>query len=226
MSKDKLAQYSQYQRVGVFVDVQNMFYSAKRVKNGKLDFGKLMERAVRGRQLIRAICYCVDNKDIDQSGFTDMLRNNGYEIKAKELRVRADGSSKADWDMGIAIDAVCMADKLDIIVLVSGDGDFIDLVEFLKHRGVFVEAMSFEGSTNEDLIKSVDLYTPIERDLLLSQRRNHSKPRPKKGSEKEISSDSKGEKNGKKTQKSDAKNDKQKADSITLNEPKLDFGLF
>lgn len=171
MSSEKLTQFSQYQRVGVLVDVQNMFYSAKHLHNAKLNFSKLMEKAVRGRQLIRAISYVVDNPEIDQTSFTDMLKSNGYEIKSKELRLRADGSSKADWDMGMAIDAVSMADKLDIIVLVSGDGDFIDLVQYLKSRGVFVEAISFPKSTNEDLIKAVDLYIPVEQDLLFVNRR-------------------------------------------------------
>jgi len=169
--KDEFQHVSPYQRVGVFVDVQNMFYSAKNIKKAKLNFAKLMEKAVRGRQLIRAICYIVDNPDIDQSGFTDMLRQNGYELRTKPLRVRADGSAKGDWDMGIAIDAVNVADKLDIIVLVSGDGDFIDLVNHLKGRGVHVEAISFVESTNEDLIKSVDFHIPIEKDLLIYSRR-------------------------------------------------------
>lgn len=169
--KEDLQKISQFQRVGVFVDVQNMFYSAKHIKNAKLNFTKLMEKAVRGRQLIRAICYIVDNAEIDQSGFIDMLSQNGYEIKTKALRTRSDGSSKADWDMGIAIDAISLADKLDIIVIVSGDGDFIDLVHHLKGRGVLVEAISFIGSTNDDLIKAVDYHIPVEKDLLLYPRR-------------------------------------------------------
>lgn len=164
-------QYSQYQRVGVFVDVQNMFYSAKHLTGAKLNFQKLMEKAVRGRQLIRAICYCVETPDNDQSNFLDMLRSNGYVIKKKDVRYRADGSSKADWDMGMAIDAISLAEKLDVIVLVSGDGDFVDLVYHLKSRGVLVEAISFLKSTNEDLVKAVDVHIPIERDLLLRPRR-------------------------------------------------------
>ena len=180
MNNEKLTQFSKYQRVGVFVDVQNMFYSAKHLRGSKLNFGKLMEKAVRGRQLIRAICYCVDNPDIDQTNFVDMLCTNGYEIKSKELRIRGDGSSKADWDMGMAIDAVSMADKLDIVVLVSGDGDFIDLVMYMKSRGVFVEAISFPRSTNEDLIKAVDLYMPVEQDLLyMTTRRRQASSLPK-----------------------------------------------
>ncbi len=166
-----LIEFSAYQRVGVFVDVQNMFYSAKRMHNSKLNFSKLMQRAVRGRQLIRAICYTVDNPDIDQTGFVDMLKRNGYEVKKKELRVRSDGSSKADWDMGMAIDAVTLADKLDIIVLVSGDGDFTDLVYHLRSKGVLIEAISFPGSTNDDLVQSVDLYIPVDDQLLIKSKR-------------------------------------------------------
>jgi len=100
-----------------------------------------------------------------------MLRQNGYEIKTKLLRTRSDGSSKADWDMGIAIDAVNLADKLDIIVIVSGDGDFIDLVDHLKSRGVHVEAISFSESTNDDLIKTVNYHIPIDNKLLIYPRR-------------------------------------------------------
>ena len=96
-----------------------------------------------------------------------MLHKNGYEIKSKALRTRADGSSKGDWDMGIAIDVISLADKLDIIVLVSGDGDFTDLVYHLKSNGVLIELISFSRSTNEDLITAVDYHLPIEKDLLL-----------------------------------------------------------
>jgi len=168
---ESLTRFSEYQRVGVYVDVQNMFYSAKHLSGAKLDFAKLMMKAVRGRQLIRAVCYVVTNPDVDQENFIEMLKSNGYEIKSKALRMRADGSTKGDWDMGIAIDAISMAEKLDIVVLVSGDGDFTDLVYHLKSRGVFVEAISFRNSTNEDLIRAVDAYIPIERDMLYKSRR-------------------------------------------------------
>ncbi len=179
MEKKDLTKFSAYQRVGVFVDVQNMFYSAKNLRNAKLNFSKLMEKAVRGRQLIRAICYCVEAPDSDSSSFIDMLKGNGYEIKSKEVRYRSDGSSKADWDMGLAIDAISLAEKLDIIVIVSGDGDFTDLVYHLKGKGVYVEAISFRRSTNDDLIKAVDEHIQIEDDLLIKDRRKRpNKPSP------------------------------------------------
>lgn len=171
MTNNNLLKFSPYQRVGVFVDVQNMFYSAKHIRNAKLNFAKLMEKAVRGRQLIRAICYVIENPEIDQSNFTDMLRENGYEVRKKPMRVRADGSAKGDWDMGMAIDVISIADKLDIVVLVSGDGDFCDLVYHIKSRGVYTEAMSFLKSTNEDLIKAVDYHIPIDQELLFWDRK-------------------------------------------------------
>lgn len=169
--KDEYSKFEQYQRVGIFVDVQNMFYSAKRINNGRLDFAKLMESAVRGRQLKRALCYIVDNPDVDQDNFVDMLKNNGYEIKTKTLRKRADGSSKGDWDMGLAIDAISLADKIDIMVLVSGDGDFTDLVYYLKSRGLKVEVFSFLESTNDDLVESCDQHFVIDEKMLLKEKR-------------------------------------------------------
>lgn len=164
----------EHQRVGLFVDVQNMFYSAKHQYNAKLNFARLLEFAERGRQLIRAIAYVVQTPDIDQSSFIQMLRDNGYEIKSKELRVRPDGSAKGDWDMGIAIDAITMADRLDTIVLVSGDGDFVDLVDCLKARGVRVEVFAFPYSTADELRAAATEFYEIGPDLLISNfpRRN------------------------------------------------------
>src|SRR5919199_4913024 len=142
---------SRYQLVAVLVDVQNMFYSAKHQYRAKLDFAKLLDGAVRGRQLIRAIAYIVQTPDIDQTNFINMLQQTGFEVKAKVLRLRPDGTAKGDWDMGMAIDAISLADRLDALVLVSGDGDFVDLVNMLKARGVRVEVLSFPSSTAEEL---------------------------------------------------------------------------
>lgn len=155
------------QRVGVFVDVQNLFYSARALHQGKMNFKKLLESIVAGRELARAIAYIVQKQDIDQGAFIDALKRLGYEIKTKELRMRLDGTAKGDWDMGIAIDALAMASKLDVVVLVSGDGDFVPLVEMLKAQGCKVEVVSFEKSTSVDLIKSSTEYIAIEKSWLL-----------------------------------------------------------
>jgi uncharacterized LabA/DUF88 family protein len=159
---------SRYQRVAVLVDVQNMFYSAKHQYRAKLNFAKLLDGAVQGRQLIRAIAYIVQTPDIDQTNFINMLQQTGYEVKSKRLRLRPDGTAKGDWDMGMAIDAISLADRLDSLVLVSGDGDFVDLVNMLKGRGVRVEVLSFPYSTAEELRQAATFFTPIGPDMLLA----------------------------------------------------------
>src|SRR5919109_1742792 len=145
-----------------------MFYSAKYQYRAKLNFTKLLEAAVQHRQLVRAIAYIVQSPDIDQTNFINMLQQPGFEVKSKVLRQRPDGTAKGDWDMGMAIDAISMADRLDAIVLVSGDGDFVDLVNMLKARGVRVEVLSFPSSTAEELKLAATVFTPIGPDMLLT----------------------------------------------------------
>ncbi len=153
-------------RVGIFVDVQNIFYAAKPF-NARLDFEKLLELSVGKRRLIRAIAYVVQSPDVDQSNFISMLQQKSYEAKIKDLRQRSDGSAKGDWDMGMAIDIMRFVDKLDVVVLVSGDGDFVPLVDLVKTLGPRVEVISFTYNTARDLINSADEHIPIEDALLL-----------------------------------------------------------
>ena len=153
-------------RVGIFVDVQNIFYAAKPF-NARLDFEKLLELSVGKRRLIRAIAYVVQSPDVDQSNFISMLQQKSYEVKRKDLRQRSDGSAKGDWDMGMAIDIMRFVNKLDVVVLVSGDGDFVPLVELVKTLGPRVEVISFTYNTARDLINGADEHIPIEEALLL-----------------------------------------------------------
>jgi len=155
------------QRVAMFVDVQNMYYSAKYQYNGKLNFQKLIDQTVRDRQLIRAIAYLVQSEEIDQTRFEETLKQMGYETKNKQLRTRPDGSAKGDWDMGIAIDAIAIGRKVDVVCLVSGDGDFVDLVEMLKGDGIRVEAFSFPSSTAQELQDAATQYYPMDESYLL-----------------------------------------------------------
>ncbi len=155
------------QRLAIFVDVQNMFYSAKNIYDKKLDFAHLLEYVSQGRPVIRAICYVVVAPDADQSSFIQLLEEMGYEVKVKQLIVRPDGTAKGDWDMGLAIDAITLADKVDTIALVSGDGDFEALVHLLKARGVRVEVYGFPSSTAESLRKAANSFYPLGADVLL-----------------------------------------------------------
>ena len=156
------------QRVGVFIDVQNMFYAAKHLYNSKLNFARLLDYIGRGRPMVRSIAYVVQTPEIDQSNFLAMLRSNGYEIRSKDLKQRPDGSAKGDWDMGLALDALAMSDRLDVVAIVSGDGDFVDLVNFLKARGVRVEVYSFPYSTAEELRYAATEYFQMGTEMVIN----------------------------------------------------------
>jgi uncharacterized LabA/DUF88 family protein len=155
-------------RVGIFVDGQNLFHSAKSIygRDAWVDYEALLEEALKGRTLIRAIVYTVIVDDVDQTGFIEVLQRMGYEVRAKHARVLPDGSRKADWDMGIATDSIAISDRLDTVVLVSGDGDFVDLVNFLRARGVRVEVLSFDETTASELEKSADAYYPLGMEVI------------------------------------------------------------
>ena len=156
-----------HQRLAIFVDVQNMFYSAKALYQKKVDFQGLMGKIVSGRQLIRAICYIVQAPEIDQTGFINLLHQIGYEVKSKELKKRPDGTAKGDWDMGIAIDSIALSSRVDTVAIVSGDGDFSDLVRHLKAGGARCEVYGFPGSTSEELRYTATEFIPLGSDVLL-----------------------------------------------------------
>ncbi len=149
------------QRVGVFVDVQNMYYSAKNLFQAKVNFGKILEEAVAGRKLVRALAYVIKAPNSIEDNFFTALDNLGFEIKAKELQVYAGGNKKGDWDVGLVIDAIRMSRNLDVVVLVSGDGDYIPAVEYLQNNGVMVEGMAFEETASTKLIEKVDDFTNL-----------------------------------------------------------------
>lgn len=154
------------QRIAVLIDMQNLFYSALSIYKKKLNFETLLPVITRGRRLTRAIAYIVQTPEIDQTKFMDFLISLGVEIKSKKLKVRPDGSAKGDWDMGLAIDAINIAPKVDAIALVTGDGDFVALVEKLKAMGIRVEVYSFPSSTAEELRLSADYYHALDAEVL------------------------------------------------------------
>lgn len=151
------------QRVGVFIDVQNMYYSAKNLYNSKVNFGEILATAVADRQLIRAIAYVVKATG-EEGPFFEALFQRGLETKEREVQVFAGGAKKADWDVGIAVDAIRIGEILDVIVLVSGDGDFVELVEYLKHHGRQVEAIAFRETASSKLVAAVDDFTDLSKE--------------------------------------------------------------
>lgn len=169
------------QRVGIFVDVSNMYYSAKNLyKGAKVDFGKVLQEAVAGRKLIRAIAYVIKADIKEEQSFFDALDRAGYEVKTKDLQIFAGGAKKGDWDVGITVDAIKMADKLDTIILVSGDGDYEALVNYLQeNKGCYVEAWAFGRTTSSKLLDKVNEFHDLDENAsehLIQPRRKQSHP--------------------------------------------------
>ncbi len=171
------------QRVGVFIDTQNLYHTAKNLYHARVNFGAVLKDAVAGRNLIRAIAYVITTEAGDERAFFEALTKMGIESKTKDLQIFAGGSKKADWDVGLAVDAIKIAPKLDAIIIVSGDGDFIPLVEYLRtNMGCQVEAASFGKSTSSKLKEAVDDFIDLDEDpskYLLGQTPQKNSRRPK-----------------------------------------------
>jgi len=165
MTKKAVANLYKEQRVGVFVDVQNLYYSARNIYKSKVDFRTILKEAIKGKNLIRAIAYVIRADVKDEKNFFEALKNMGYEVKGKDLQVFYGGAKKGDWDIGIAMDLIELAPKLDTVILVSGDGDFVPLVRHLKHAlGCYVEVMAFGKSSSQKLIEAADNYFDLDSD--------------------------------------------------------------
>jgi uncharacterized LabA/DUF88 family protein len=151
------------QRVAVLVDVQNLYYSAKNLYNAKVNFKKLLEIAVQGRPLTRGIAYVINaDQEGETNEFFEAVNSAGFEVKEKPLQTFFGGAKKGDWDVGIAMDAVRLAPKVDSIVLVSGDGDFLPVVTYLQSAGCLVEVIAFRKTANHNLVETADAFTDIE----------------------------------------------------------------
>lgn len=152
------------QRVGVFIDIQNLYHSAKHLYGAKVNFSNVLDYVVEDRKLIRAIGYVVKSDiSIAEASFFETLEKNGIELRMKDLQIFAGGAKKADWDIGMAVDAIRMSEFLDVIILITGDGDFIPLVQYLQQgRGRQVEVASFARSTSLKLQEVADIYINLE----------------------------------------------------------------
>ena len=152
------------QRVTVFFDVQNLYHSAKNLYQARVNFREIVKTAVAGRKLIRAFAYVVRTKTGEEKPFFDALINLGIETRVKDLQEYYGGLKKADWDVGIAVDAIKTSGSADVVVLVSGDGDYVPLVEYLQNHGKRVEVLAFGKSTSSRLREAADEFIDLEED--------------------------------------------------------------
>ncbi|MCD6194808.1 NYN domain-containing protein [bacterium] len=152
------------QRIGVFVDIQNLYYSAKHLFNAYVNFQQIIRSGAGKGQLVRAIAYGVKAYIPKEERFFGALKEAGFEVKLKNLQVFPGGMKKGDWDVGIVVDIIRLVDKLDVVVLASGDGDYLDLVEFLQNRGIYVVIFAFSETASAKLIKKADLFVDMGSD--------------------------------------------------------------
>lgn len=152
------------QRVGIFIDTQNLYHSAKNIYKAKVNFEAVVRESLGDRKLVRAISYVVTTESGEEQAFFEALQKIGIETKTKDLQIFFGGAKKADWDVGMAIDAIKMAQKLDVIVLATGDGDFIPLVEYVRSQGCQVEVISFGRSSSSRLIEFADDFLDMDDD--------------------------------------------------------------
>jgi len=150
------------QRVEVLIDVQNLYYSARNLYGKKVNFGEVLKEGVAGRKFIRAFAYVVRTKTGEEKPFFDALTKLGIETRVRDLQEFYGGAKKADWDVGIVIDAIRTAASLDVIILASGDGDFIPLVDYLKNQGKRVEILSFGKTTSLKLKETADEFIDLD----------------------------------------------------------------
>jgi uncharacterized LabA/DUF88 family protein len=161
------------QRVAILVDTANMYHSAKSRFQSRVDYKRLIDLIVRERRLVRAIAFIERNEDVEITPFVDALRGVGFETRVKTIRRHADFRPRGgDWDIGIALQATQLIPKVDCIALVSGDGAFVDLIEFINLHGVRTEVYAFEGCVSSDLTYHADCWCPIDEQWLMQPDRS------------------------------------------------------
>lgn len=174
------------QRVGVFIDTQNLYHSAKNLYNdARVNFGNILEDSVADRKLIRAMAYVISTKTGEEQAFFGALEKIGIETRSKELQEFWGGAKKGDWDVGLAVDAITLAPKLDAVIIVSGDGDFVPLVEYLRiNMGTQVEVIAFGKSASSKLREAADNFFDLSEDpgrYLMGYREKRTPREPREG---------------------------------------------
>ncbi|MBI4134651.1 MAG: NYN domain-containing protein [Candidatus Sungbacteria bacterium] len=175
------------QRVAILLDVQNLYHSAKNLYGARVNFANILKQGTAGRQLIRAVAYVIATESGEEKGFFEALQKIGIELKVKDLQIFPGGIKKADWDVGLAVDAIRLANLVDAVIIVSGDGDYIPLIEYIRSAmGVQVEVMSFGRSTSGRLKETADDFTdlgaePEKYTIRIPQRLLGGYNRPRRG---------------------------------------------
>lgn len=157
------------EKVSIFVDVQNIYYTARQIHDRHFDYRAFWRRSTANREVVKAFAYAIDRDDEGQKAFQNILRGIGFEVRLKPFIQRVDGSAKGDWDVGITIDVMEYARESDVVVLASGDGDFDLLVRKVREGyGKRVEVYGVERLTAASLKEAASVFVPVEDELLLN----------------------------------------------------------
>jgi len=162
------------QRVGIFVDASNMYFSAQNLYGTTVNFSGVLNSAVGKRRLLRAFAYVVESDNNKEKDFFNALTDIGYEVRSKPLQIFSSGAKKGDWDVGIAMDIVRTLPLIDTVILVSGDGDFVDLLDYCRGHGRRTEVMAFKKTASSRLIDEADEFIDLssnKRKFLQGRRR-------------------------------------------------------
>ena len=164
VSKNNMDVRHKEQRIGIFIDIQNLYHSSKNLFGARVNYKELLRYLTAGRKLIRALAYVVKtDSTLGEASFFDALKQAGIELRIKDIQVFPGGMKKADWDVGMAVDAIRTANSLDVVILVTGDGDFVPLVEYLRWGlGREVEVAAFTRTSSGKLREVADLFINIE----------------------------------------------------------------
>jgi len=154
---------SKEQRVEVLIDVQNLYYSARNLYGAKVDFDAILKKAISGRKFVRAFAYVVRTKTGEEKPFFEALTKLGIETRIRDLQEFYGGAKKADWDVGITVDAIRTSTNIDVVILCSGDGDFVPLVEYLKNQGKRVEVIAFGRTASSKIKEAADEFFDLEQ---------------------------------------------------------------
>lgn len=153
---------NKFHRAAVLIDVQNMYHSAKNLYRARVNFKEAVKTMAANRQLVRAIAYVIRTESGEEKPFLEALAKSGIETREKDLQIFPGGMKKADWDVGIAIDAVKLANRVDVFILMSGDGDFVPLINYLHEvHGIQVEVAAFERSASQKLKEAADSFIDL-----------------------------------------------------------------
>ncbi|MBS4052505.1 MAG: NYN domain-containing protein [Methylomonas sp.] len=156
------------QKVAIFADVQNIYYTCRHRYQKHFNYSAFWQQAAANRTVVAAYAYAIERGDAKQRGFQQILKDIGFQVKLKPYIQRSDGSAKGDWDVGITLDVLELAEQVDTVILLSGDGDFQLLLEKVRQRyRVSSEVYGVAGLTAQTLVQAADKYVAIDESLLI-----------------------------------------------------------